>query len=292
MIAPLRRNKVLTFAVLFLGGSLLLWLFGSLIAAPNGSRVPAPPTPGQVVRLTTGSGVELEANYWPGRRAGAPAVLLLHGLDASRSMFDEHAAWLHGLGYAVLAPDFRGHGQSARRARTFGWREAEDAGAAFAFLRAAAPGARIAVVGVSLGGAAALLGATGPLPADAMVLQAVYPDLRTAIANRVSSRVGGVASRFLEPLLSFQTWPRYGVAPARISPIAGLRRYPGPVLVIGGTRDRDTTQAETRALHAAARGDKTLWIVEGTNHVETCGLWTPEYRTRVGGFLRDTIGVP
>ncbi len=272
------------------GGLLLLWLFGSLIGAPHGSRVPAPPAPGQVVTLTTTSGVSIEANYWPGRHEAAPAVLLLHGLNASRSMFDEHAVWLHGLGYAVLAPDFRGHGGSAARARTFGWREAEDAAAAYPFLRAAAPGAKLAVIGISLGGAAALL--AGPLPADAMVLQAVYPDLRTAITNRVSRRAGAAAAWAIEPLLSYQTWPRYGVAPARVSPIEGLRRYPGPVLVIGGSRDRDTTEAETRLLHAAAPKDKRLWIVEGTNHVETCGLWTAEYRERVGGFLRDTIGVP
>lgn len=262
------------------------------MAAPRGSRVPAPAPPGRVVHLTTQSGVAIEANYWPGKHDDVPAVLLLHGIGASRSMFDAHASWLNRLGYAVLAPDFRGHGQSAARARTFGWREAEDAGASLAFLRAARPKARVAVIGVSLGGAAALLGTAGPLLADAMVLQAVYPDLRTAITNRIAIRTGSVIAHMLEPMLSYQSWPRYGIAPAQISPIAGLRGYKGPVLVIGGDQDQQTTAPDTRAMHAAAPGEKALWLVEGLDHVETCGLWTPEYRKRVGDFLRQTIGSP
>lgn len=287
-----KKEWILTFAVAFLGSIVLLWLVGSLIAAPNGSRVAAPAAPGQVVRLATPDGVALEANYWPGARDDASAVLLLHGIDASRAAFDAHALWLTGLGYAVLAPDFRGHGESAARARTFGWREAEDAAAAFAFLKTRAPTARVAVIGISMGGAAALLGRDGPLPADAMVLQAVYPDLRTAITNRIAIRGGRVAAGVLEPMLSYQSWPRYGVAPHRIAPIAGLRRYEGPVLVIGGTRDRETPPGDTRALHAAAPGDKSLWLVEGLSHVDTCSLWTAEYRERVQRFLERTIGKP
>lgn len=286
------RGRVLTIAVAFFGSMLLLWLVGSLVAAPNGSRVAAPAAPGQVVQLATPDGVAIEANYWPTASDEAPAVLLLHGIDASRAAFDAHALWLNGLGYAVLAPDFRGHGGSAARARTFGWREAEDAAAAFAFLRTRAPGRKIAVIGISMGGAAALLGRNGPLPADALILQAVYPDLRTAITNRIAIRGGRIAAGVLEPLLSYQSWPRYGVAPNRIAPIAGMRRYAGPVLIIGGTGDGETPEADTRALHAAAAGDKSLWLVEGLSHVETCSLWTAEYREHVGRFLKRTIGKP
>lgn len=282
------RSKAATVAVIAVGSLSLLWLVGSLIAAPNNSRVAAPAAPGKVVKLTTPDGLAIEASYWPGPSDAAPAVLLLHGIDASRAAFDAHAAWLHGLGYAVLAPDFRGHGGSAPRARTFGWREAEEAAAAFAFLRARNPARKIGVIGISMGGAAAMLGRDGPLPADALVLQAVYPDLRTAIANRVA-RAGSASAYLFEPLLSFQSWPRYGVPPSRIAPILGLARYAGPVLIIGGTRDRDTTVADTRTLHAAARGPKSLWLVEGTNHVETCSLWTQEYRDHVGGFLADAL---
>ena len=119
-----------------------------------------------------------EGSYWPGWAADGPAVLLLHGVRSSRAGFARHASWLNGLGYAVLAIDFRGHGGSGAVPRSFGLHEARDAAAALAFLRHEAPSRRVAVIGTSLGGAAALLGDNGPLPVQAMVLQAGFPDLR------------------------------------------------------------------------------------------------------------------
>lgn len=273
-------------------GLVLLWMFGSLMARADNRAVPPPAPPARVVQLMSGDGMPIAASHWPGPAADAPAVLLLHGIGGSRDAWTRHALWLNGLGYAVLAIDFRGHGGSGAAERTFGWREAEDAAAGFAFLRSGTPGRKIAVIGVSLGGAAALLGRNGPLPADAMVLQAVYPDLRTAIRNRIGARVGEALATLAEPLLSFQSWPRYGVGPDRIAPANALERYRGRVLVIGGGADMQTTPADTRRLHAAGRSDASLWMVAGADHADTCGLWSPAYRARVGAFLESALRPP
>jgi dipeptidyl aminopeptidase/acylaminoacyl peptidase len=240
----------------------------------------------------TADGVPLVATHWPGRRSDSPAILLLHGINAHRGMFTDQARWLNGLGYAVLALDFRGHGGSAPAERTFGWREAEDAAAAFDYLRRDAPGRKIGVIGISMGGAAALLGRGGPLPADSMVLHAVYPDIRTAVLNRLGRSGSQVLAAVAEPLLSYQSYLRYSVAPDAIAPIEGLKRFKGAVLVIGGTEDRDTTMADSRALYTAAAGPKALWLVEDVNHVEVSKLDSPEYRARVRRFFAQTLGEP
>jgi uncharacterized protein len=268
------------------------WLFGSLMARPVNREMPPPSPPARLVRLTASDGVHLAGSFWPGTLPDAPAILLLHGVDASREQVARHAAWLHGLGYAVLAIDFRGHGGSGAVARSFGLNEAGDAAAALGFLRANAPRRRVAVIGVSLGGAAALLGDDGPLPVEAMVLQAVYPDLRTAIANRINRVAGWPIAKLGEPLLSYQSLPRYGVGPARIAPREAIRSYRGALLVIGGTEDRSTTVADTRALHAAAPGAPMLWLIDGADHVAISGLWSDDYRRRVGAFLAQNLGRP
>ena len=213
------------------------WGAGWLLSRPHSSAVPAPAPPGRVVHLTAGDGVPVAASYWPGARPDGPAILLLHGINNTRDRLRAQALWLNGLGYAVLAIDFRGHGESGAAARTFGLYEARDAAAALAFLRRGAPARRVGLIGISLGGAAALLGDGGPLPVQAMVLHAVYPDLRTAIVNRIARVTGRPLAYLGEPLLSFQSWPRYGVPPSRIAPIDGLRRFPGPVLI-----DRKSTR--------------------------------------------------
>jgi pimeloyl-ACP methyl ester carboxylesterase len=135
---------------------------GWYLTRPVNSAVPAPALPGRVVALVASDGVPVAGSYWPGARAGGPAVLLLHGINNTRDRLREQALWLNGLGYAVLAIDFRGHGESGAVPRSFGWNESRDARAALAFLRAGAPRRRVGLIGISLGGAASLTGPEGP----------------------------------------------------------------------------------------------------------------------------------
>ncbi|HEY5711416.1 MAG TPA: alpha/beta fold hydrolase [Allosphingosinicella sp.] len=280
---------LLILAVLGLAAS---WGASTYLAWPRTGPVPAPAPPGRVIRLVASDGVHVAASYWPGARRGGPAVLLLHGVDSSRAAFTRHALWLNRLGFAVLAIDFRGHGGSDAVPRSFGLNEARDAAAALAFLRHGKPARRVGLIGTSLGGAAALLGDDGPLPVQAMVLQAVYPDLRDAVANRLAQRLGRPLALLGEPLLSFQSWPRYGVWPGHLAPAEAIRLYRGPVLVLGGLEDRSTTPEETRRLYDAAPGPKSLWLLPGIGHAAAGSVWTDDYRARVAAFLRDNLGDP
>src|SRR6185295_9510546 len=286
------RRALIAFAIVVLIVLAGAWTFGTISARPHVQQVAAPAPPGRVVEMKSSDGVRIEGSFWPGRRSDGPAVLLLHGINSSRASFTGHALWLNGLGYTVLAIDFRGHGGSASAPRTFGLYEARDAAAGLAYLRASNPGREVGVIGTSLGGAAALLGDQGPLPVQAMVLQAVYPDLRRAIRNRIT-RVGGhTVARLGEPLLSFQSWPRYGVPPDRIAPIDGLRRFHGPVLIIGGTADTNTTVDDTMMFYRAASGPKQLWLLRGVGHAASGSIFTPEYRHRFQALLASSLGQP
>lgn len=284
-----------------LGGALLAatvlslaacWVAGSIMVKGHNSRVTAATSPSQDIRLKTSDGVLVAGTFTPGQSVRSPAVLLLHGVGASRQATAANAKWLASLGYASLTIDFRGHGQSSIKPRTFGLSEALDAQAAFVWLKRKQDDAPVAIIGISLGGAASLLGDGGPIPADALILQAVYPDIRSAIRNRVASRTLASVGYVLEPLLSSQALLRLGTWPSRLSPLKALQQYNGPVLVIGGEQDRSTPPAETRAMFAAAQGDKKLWLVPTGDHAAVCDLTSPAYRDRVRQFLAQAIGTP
>src|SRR5439155_11809470 len=87
-------------------------------------------------------------------------------------------------GFSVLLFDFQAHGESTGARITFGHREGQDAAAAIAYMRARLAGERVGAIGSSLGGAAALL-APKPLEIDALVLESVYSDIRSATENRI-----------------------------------------------------------------------------------------------------------
>jgi pimeloyl-ACP methyl ester carboxylesterase len=284
----LRRWSLLFLALLVVGLG-ASWAIGSALMRPSPSHVPLAIAPARDFHLRTDDGLIVAATYWPGATPEAPAVLLLHGNGASRAAMAPTAAWLALQGYAVLTIDFRGHGESSPAQHSFGFAESRDVAAAFNWLKRQEHGAPVAVLGSSLGGAAALLGAHGPVPADALILVAVYPDIRHAIRNRISAQLGSLAGALLEPLLSYQSEFRFGVGPGTLSPIDALRRYPGPVLVIGGDRDRYTPPVETRALLNAAPGARQMLWVAG-DHATVSGFSSTACRDRLRLFLAQTIG--
>ena len=105
------------------------------------------------------------------------------------------------------------------------------------FLRGAMPAERVGVIGISMGGAAALLG-SGPLDANAFVLESVYPTIRQAVSDRLGTwlgPLGGVARLFTPAVIHF-----VGDESASRKPSAADRsvaRLHAPLLFLAGTAD-------------------------------------------------------
>jgi uncharacterized protein len=269
------------------GAGVCYWAAGDL-AAPVPRDVGAPPSdlPGHRVRVPSPAAGTLEGWLVPGR-PGAGAVLLLHGIGASRLDMVDRARFLHAAGYTVSLFDSRAHGESGGRRITFGYLEGLDARAILAFLRRQAPGERLGVIGVSLGGAAVLVGPQ-PLDVGALVLEAVYPTLEEAIDNRLAIRFGALGPP-LAPLLTLQLRPRLGFSAEDLRPIDAIAHVGAPLLVIAGTVDRHTTLAQARRLFARAQPPKELWEVSGAGHVDFHRAARAEYEARVGAFLARAL---
>jgi alpha-beta hydrolase superfamily lysophospholipase len=219
--------------------------------------------------------------------AGRAAVLLLPGVRANRLSMVRRAEFLRRAGYATLLIDFQATGESMGDAITFGWRERLDVLAAVQYLKTRMPGQPIAVVAVSLGGAATLL-ATPPLEIQAAVLEAVYPSIDRAIVNRLRMRTGPFA-RVVAPLLLIQLRPRLGVGAAELRPLEHIAGLGCPLLVVGGTLDRHTTVDDTQLLYAAARQPKELWLVPNAAHIDYLEFAGDAYRGRILAFLAAAL---
>jgi alpha-beta hydrolase superfamily lysophospholipase len=260
---------------------------GCVFARPARTFVGSAPTSlgAQTVAFPSRSGSVIRAWLAPGKR-GAGAVLLLHGMGGNRSSMLGRAAFLHRAGFTVLAPDFQAHGESPGQHITFGELESLDAEAALAFLRSRAPGERVGIIGVSMGGAATLVGSK-PLRADALVLESVYPTFRDAVADRLRSWLGpvGFLGNAVTPALIQLVAPRIGVDPSKLRPIDDIEKVGEPLLLIAGTEDHYTRLSESRALFARATSPKELWEVRGAGHEDLHEYAPLEYERRVGAFL-------
>jgi fermentation-respiration switch protein FrsA (DUF1100 family) len=262
-----------------------------LIAGPSRAAIGAPPAVlnAENVSFPSTSGSEIHAWFSRGR-PGAGAVLLLHGVGSNRTSMGGRAIFLHHLGFTVLAPDFQAHGESPGKNVTYGARESLDAAAAMKYLNANVPGERVGVIGISMGGAAALLG-DGPLAADAFVLESVYPTIRQAVNNRLDTwlgPLGGVARLFTSGMIQlFKS--KTGVAETELQPIARIGQIRAPLLLITGSADPYTPLAEADSLFARARAPKLFWAVRGAGHQDLYAYQPIEYERRVGAFLVEHL---
>ncbi|WP_366930190.1 alpha/beta fold hydrolase [uncultured Sphingomonas sp.] len=285
------RSRLMLGAVaLAASGATACWIIGGAWIKPRSSVIEAAQKPNSDFYLQSDKDIRLRATFYPGRSNHSPGVMILHGLGESRQASAANASWLASLGYAVLTLDLRGHGQSTMTDRSFGLTEAHDAYAGLTWLKGRQNNARVGVIGISLGGAAAVLGDRGPVDADALVLQAVYPDIRRAIRNRLLTHLPSPLAYALEPALSAQSFLRFGEPPSRLSPLARLPLFKGPVLIIGGAKDRYTTVEDTRDLFRAVSGKKQLLLVGHGDHEYICHLQSQIYRRSVSAFFEKSLG--
>lgn len=262
-----------------------IWVVGSAMTGATNAAVEPAPAPATEIRLTTSDRVAIAASYWRADDPTAPAILLLHGNGGNRRDMVDMATWLAGEGYSVLSIDMRGHGQSSPKSKSFGYLEAHDAHAALAWLRQQHPASKLGAIGFSLGGAASVLGDKGPLDVDALVMMSVYPDIRTAIFNRIEAAAGTLPATAIEPMLSYQSIPRYGVAPDKLSPLEALNKVRVPVMLVGGELDAYTPPAETEAMYRAAPPGSEWWILGGLGHDDVVRATDPAFRQKLKAYL-------
>ncbi len=262
----------------------VVWIAGGALASPLRANCGRPPAdlPCETVNIASGSGATLRGWFVAGK-PGCGAVVLMHGVRVNRLAMLGRARFLHRQGYSVLLCDFQSHGESSGERITFGHLESRDAQAEVAYVRRRLPQEKVAALGVSLGGAAALL-ATPPLQVDALVLESVYPTIDEAISNRLAMRLSPLA-RLATPLLTLQLRPRIGVSADQLRPIDRIAHVTVPKLIISGTADRQTPITETERLFQGAAAPKELWRVEGAQHQDLHAFATAEYERRIAGFL-------
>lgn len=270
--------------------------FGFVLSAPARAVIGAPPPDldAEPVAISSTSGATLSGWLVTGR-PGTGAVVLMHGFRRDRLSMIGRARLLSAAGLSVLLFDLQAHGESTGSRITFGRLESLDARAAVAFVRRRLPAERVGAIGISLGGAAALLG-PGPLPVDALVLEGVHPDLVTATANRIRSVLGPILSVIFAPplteLFELLLPITLHLELAGLRPIDRMAAVTAPVLVASGTSDSHTRLGEAMAMFDRARDPKLFWAVHGAGHVDLEAYAPAEYRAHVLPFLIDKLRLP
>ncbi|TGO02703.1 hypothetical protein PN36_20480 [Candidatus Thiomargarita nelsonii] len=261
-------------------------VIGGLLAAPNPQICGDPPEDLSAVSIYPENGPPIAGWFIQGKQQQG-GVLLLHSIRSNRREMIGRARFLRDAGYTVLMIDMQAHGETPGTNITFGYLESRDVHNAINYLRSRIPNQPIGVIGVSLGGAAALLGKE-PINADAVVLEAVYSDIKRALENRLVIRFGAYG-KYLAPLLVWQIQPRLNISTEKLAPVSAISRLKSPVMIVTGSDDQHTVLAESKALFTEASEPKYFWVLEGAIH-ENLHQYSPkEYERRILAFFQKYL---
>jgi pimeloyl-ACP methyl ester carboxylesterase len=271
---------VVSIVVIGLIGS---WVAGSILIAPAKANIVKPDDLfADDIVMTSALGDTIRG-WWLAGSNESPSVIVVHGVNANRLAMLGRAKLYRRRGYSVFIFDLPAHGESSGEHISFGTRESSAVSEALRWVRANKPGKRVGVDGVSLGGASVLL-RQEHIGFDAIVLEAVFPDIHRAILNRLTDRFGALGYA-LEPLLTIQLITRLHEWPSDLEPINQIAKVKAPILLIGGEKDRLTTINETRELFDKAMEPKSLWIVPGSGHADFLQSHAPEFERIVVNFF-------
>jgi uncharacterized protein len=237
-------------------------------------------------------GIELAGWYLPAPDS-TRALVLVHGHTSSRSAefggrFVELMAAMHQRGFAVLAFDLRGHGQSSDANIGFGSLEHDDVAGAIDWLRAQGFAAgRIGVLGISMGGAAAIR-ATADDPAVAALVADSAPAAVLEVVRQEWTGASSLPGFFLPTTLQIARL-RYGIDLEAAPALAAMPRIaPRPVLLIHGLADSLIPPSNATRLADVLPGSE-VWLVPGAQHASSYMADPEGYRTRVGDFFQQYI---
>lgn len=265
---------------------------------------------GEEVILRTGDGVELAATLArPARGERPPVVVFCSEFGADRRSAGPYAHWLLEAGCAVLAFDFRGHGDSKntddyvpRQWATE--RELTDLEAAVAYVRARSDlaGEQLVLFGISRGGAVATALASRDPEVLALVTDGLFSTRRTLVeymrrwvsifadVRLVYSHLPEWVFRMYEKLTLLVSELRLGV---RFLPVEkAVRERRCPLLMIHGEADSYVGADQARWLHERAAPPKALWIVPGARHNQAVTVAGQRYQQRVLEFVAACLPVP
>ncbi|MFH1641100.1 MAG: alpha/beta fold hydrolase [Candidatus Omnitrophota bacterium] len=174
------------------------------------------------------------------KNSQSPTVILCHGLGTNKSDLLSIAEFIYEAGFNVFLFDFRAHGESKGRIRSFGYLEQKDLEGAVDYL-SGLPGLEnknLGIFGLSLGAATSIVVAARDPRIKAVVSDSAYSNLYLSMVHHAKMLYS--LPRFpFNVFLRAAYFLRFGCDPKMISPCDAVSRIsPRPIFIIGGEKDK------------------------------------------------------
>ena len=220
-------------------------------------------------------------------------VIIAHGYTNKASSMSHYAEAFYNMGFNVLLPDARGHGESQGSYIGMGWHERLDIASWSDYINTHYTYDQIVLFGVSMGAATVMMASGESLPHN---VRAVIEDCGYT----------SVKEEFCYQLKNYFHLPAFPILPAaslitRIkagysilydgSAIKQVEKSHIPTLFIHGTKDTFVPFFMLDKLYQSASCPKERLVIEGAGHAKSCQVNPDIYWGTIKSFLSTYVAV-
>ena len=233
------------------------------------------------VEIRSGDGKRISAWWLPAGKKGAPPVIVLHGLGASKSHMIDYILFAQKEGYPVLAIDFRGHGGSEPSMTSIGFYESQDVLAGVKFVQERGAGDPV-LWGTSMGAVSALLAAEKDESVVGVIADVPFDTYRNTIRHHAKLMYG-----ITEFPLIWMAFPmierRLNFSLDEVDSLRAAAKIQAPMLVLAAEKDGRMDPAMVRTVYEAAAGPKEFWIIPDEGHENR--TFQDSFQEKIRAFL-------
>lgn len=217
-------------------------------------------------------------------------VILAHGFNQSSDDMGKLTKFYYDLGFDILLPDARGHGNSEGEYIGYGWHDRLDYIDWINLLIDDYGAQEIVLHGHSMGAATVLMtsGETLPDEVKAIIADSSYSTVEEELIHQLK-HIYNLPPFPLLNVTSMVTKMRAGYTFKEASAIDQVVNNTRPLFIIHGNNDDLVPTEMGHQIYEMAGGDKELWIVPNSGHTKAFDIVTKEFQNRVESFINNAL---
>ena len=241
----------------------------------------------EILTIRSTDELTLSGLFIPQQEPTKRIAIIAHGYSGSNKDMAPWAKLYFDLGFNLLLPDARGHGDSEGDYIGFGWHERKDYITWIdKLIDEFGDDTEIVLFGLSMG-AATVMNVSGeqlPVNVKAVIEDCGYSSVTKEMAHQLKTLYKLPQYPFI-PMTSLITKVKAGYWFGEASPEEQVKKSSTPTLFIHGDEDDFVPTHMAYELYHSAKGPKELYIAVGAKHGYAYVTDKEMYRTRIKHFL-------
>ena len=242
------------------------------------------------LKIKVDKNIFLHGWFIPSNKRAKGFIIYLHGVGSSKIVGLPFVKLMHDKNFNVLMYDSRAHGKSGGKYCTYGFYERHDVTKAIESVESILKKKinKVAVYGMSMGGAIALQAATIEKRIKVLAIEGCFTNLRTITVD-YQHRLTRLPWHYLRNIAMKRSEQIARFSHHDVSPLKAVKKIMVPVFFAHGKLDEFSKPQYSQTLFNAANTKKEIHIIENAGHHNLRRIGGKNYADKVEKFFLKNL---